>query len=132
MALLDVEGSTIDEARTPHIENAKHPKWEETLRLFLPDDEAPTGATQSVPIRLAVWDWNRKKAHEFIADAKVDLAAGSGKIKVELASRAVSGDRPVCYLRYELTPQMFFEEVEYVRVSTQAVVSTEDDSDTDD
>ena len=44
---------------------------------------------------------------------------GSGRIKVEVPSRSVSSLRPFVYFRYELTAQMYFEQVEWLRVTVE-------------
>ena len=60
---------------------------------------------------------------------QIELQAGSGKLKVEIASRSVSSLRPFAFMRYELTPQMYFEETEYVRVVAEPPVDTAGDDD---
>lgn len=57
------DGEKLDEARTPHIENARHPRWEETLRLFSPDDEVKQGSTKTSPVyvQITLMDKNKKK-----------------------------------------------------------------------
>ena len=47
-----------------------------------------------------------KKAHTLIGDVKVTLAMGTGKKRLELASRSPSSLRPFVFFRYDATPQM--------------------------
>ena len=112
-------GVRLDEARTPHIENARHPKWDETLRLFCPDDDVKQGNTKTSPVSVMItlMDKNKKKADELIGDVTIKLPVGRGKIRMEIPSRSVSSMRPFVFFRYETTAQMFFEQVEYSRVA---------------
>ena len=126
-AVLDEHGEVVDEARTPHQENMRNPKWEESLRLFLPDnDAAKTGRTAPVPVLLTLMDRNKKKADALIGELLVKLTVGSGKVKVEVPSRSVSSFRSFVHFRYEVVPQMYFEQVEYVRVVGEAESDDDD------
>ena len=70
-------------------------------------------------------DKNKKKADEFIGEVVVSLNVGSGRKKVEVPSRCVSSLRPFVFFRYDVTPQMFFEQVEYVRVTADEAEAAE-------
>jgi len=113
---LDEAGTKLDECRTPHIENVRHARWPElTLRLFLPDDEA--GAkTAPATVLITLMDKNSKKADTLIGDIKVSLAAGPGRMKVEVPSRSPSACRPHVHFRFNASAQMFFEQIEWVRL----------------
>ena len=115
---LDAKGDAVDDARTPHLENARHCKWDETLRLFYPDDDAKSTRTKTYKVLVTLMDRNKKKADELIGELKMELKCGTGRIKVELPSRSVSSMRPYVYFKYHATPQMFYERVEWVRVES--------------
>ena len=131
--MLDSSGKTkVDEARTEHLDNQRHPRWNETLRLFKPDDNlGGKSKTEPVKLMITLMDWNKKSEHVVIGEVSVSLPPGAGRIKVEVPSRCVSMARPHVYFRYDATPQMFFEKVEWVRVAAdreeqlQAVDSAE-------
>ena len=76
-------------------------------------------------------DRNKKKADALIGELLVKLTVGSGKVKVEVPSRSVSSFRPFVHFRYEVVPQMYFEQVEYVRVVGEAESDDDDDDDDD-
>ena len=126
------DGGKVDEGRTPHIENARHPKWEETVRLFVPDAEAKSTKTANVELLITLMDKNKKKEDQLIGDVKVSLPVGSGKKRVEVPSRSVSSLRPFVFFRYDATPQMYFEQVEWNRVGAEAKESKGDSTDDED
>ena len=119
LAAIDDNGEMRDQTKTSHIENSRHPSWKETLRLFMPDQEAKTPKTKPFKVLITLMDRNAKKADVLIGDVQVALKVGSGKVKIEIPSRSPSSMRPFVYFRYEATPQMYFEEVEYVRVAAE-------------
>ena len=110
-ALLNDKGEIMDETRTTHIKDTRHPRWKETLRLFAPSNDLGGSATCPANVRFTVYDYNKKKEDTFIAEATVPLKVGASYQKVELISRCVSPLRPILHFKYEATPQMFFEEV---------------------
>jgi len=128
LAVLDGHGVTMDEARTAHINNVRHPRWRETCRLFIPDDAQPS-SSKTAPIRLHVtlMDYNAKKPDVFIGEVTIPLEVGEGRVKAEVISRCVSPLRPHVYFHYEATPQMWFEEVEWARVMAEGVDDDDDD-----
>ena len=120
--LLDASGARVDEGKTDHLENQRHPKWmDTTVRLFMPDHEPPKGKTPPLKLLITLMDWNKKSNHVLIGDVEVSLPVGAGKLKVEVPSRCVSMSRPFVYLQYDVAPQMFFEQVEWVRVEAEKV-----------
>lgn len=112
----DARGVQVDEVRTPHVTNVRHAQWNMTLRLFLRDEDISSSRTAPVVLVCSLMDKNNKKADYLIGDVKLELHAGSGKVKVEVPSRCVSSCRPHIFFHYEVTPQMFFEHVEWTRV----------------
>ena len=118
--LLDASGARVDEGKTDHLENQRHPKWmDTTVRLFMPDHEPPKGKTPPLKLLVTLMDWNKKSDHKIIGEVEVPLPVGAGKVKVEVPSRCVSMSRPFVYLQYDAAPQMFFEQVEWVRVEAE-------------
>ena len=116
-ALLDAEGNKVDEGRMPHIENARNPRWKETIRLFFPDnDHSKSSKTPPLTMLITLMDRNRKKADERIGEVSCEIKAGSGKVKIEVPSVCVSSLRPFVFFHYEAMPQMHFEHDEWARV----------------
>ena len=130
--VLSASGAKLDEARTEHLDNQTHPRWSETVRLFVPDDDLG-GKSKTPPVKLLVtlMDYNKKTDDVLIGDVPVSLPVGAGKIKVEVPSRSVSMARPHVYFRYEATPQMYFEQVEWVRVAAERADQPPDEGETD-
>lgn len=61
--LLNEQGAKLDEQRLPHKENCRHPRWDEHVRLFYPDNETQGGtATAPVRMQISLWDNNNKTA----------------------------------------------------------------------
>ena len=77
--LRDAHGETVDATRTPHVDNARHPKWlDQTWRLFIPDNDAPrSGHTGPVGLHITLMDFNKKKAHGLIGEVTVSLEVSS-------------------------------------------------------
>ena len=110
----------MSEAKTEHLDNQRHPKWlDTTVHLFMPDHEPPKGKTPPLKLLVTLMDWNKKSDHKIIGEVEVPLPVGAGKVKVEVPSRCVSMSRPFVYLQYDAAPQMFFEQVEWVRVEAE-------------
>ena len=124
------KGDIVDEARTPHIENSRNPRWKETLRLFAPDEDAPA-KTKAVRVRISIWDNNNKRADVFIGDVDVKLPVGAGRIRIEVPSRCPSPLRPFIFFNYTVLPQMFFEQVEFSRVKADLEEAPPDPEDDD-
>ena len=80
---------------------------------------------------LTLMDYNKKSADVLIGDVTAKVPVGTGKIKVEVASRSVSMARPFVYFHYEATPQMYFEQVEWVRVAAERAEQPPDDCETE-
>ena len=52
---------------------------------------------------------------------QVMLPVGVGKVKVEVPSRCVSMSRPFVHFHFEVAPEMFYENMEWVRVEAEKV-----------
>ena len=116
----NVRGSTP--SRDRHQDNQRHPRWTETVRLFTSDDNvAGKGKTQPVKLSISLLDYNKKAEDTLIGEVTVQLQPGAGRTKVEVPSRCVSMARPFVYFRYDATPQMFYEQAEWVRVAADRV-----------
>ena len=76
-------------------------------------------------------DKNKKSEDDLVGDVTVQLNVGAGMKKVEVPSRSVSSLRPHVFFRYECTPQMYFEQVEWQRVGGSPEGDKDDDYDSD-
>ena len=72
-----------------------------------------------------LWDHDKGgvATDDMIGEAQVVIKAGKGKVKLEIPSQYAMCTRPHVYFHYRATPQMFFEQVEYVRVSGEEVAN---------
>ena len=124
-------GKSVDETRTSHVENVYRAAWTETFRLFFPDDDDLERS--QTKIQISLMDKNKKKADVLIGDATVLLKNGSGRMRVEIASRCVSAARPFVSFHYEAPPEMYFEVADWIKetdlVEDDAAVSEYDSDD---
>ena len=125
---IDEKGNFCDEARTSWLKDVRSPHWKETLRLFVPDQDVAGQKTRPFNLQITLMDHN-KKTDTLIGDVKIALKVGAGKVKIEIPSRSPSPMRPFVYFKYEATPQMYFEQVEFVRVAQEESINDGDDDD---
>ena len=134
-SLVRDDDAVVDDTRTPHVNNVRHARWNDTLRLFWPDDQTESSDTEPMRLKITLMDKNNKKKDALIGDITLPIDVGAGDIKVEVPSRCVSPLRPFVYFHFESTPEMYFETVEWTRVTdliesaNQNVNHTEDGSD---
>jgi len=130
-SLLDANGTKIDEAKTTHRDNVRKCHWHgEVLKLFANDnkDGSPTDVSHPVSVLVQLMDYNKKSADYLIGELTMTLKVGKGRKVTEVPSRCVSSARPYIYFEYEVTPNLFFEQTEIVRVAT---ISDDNDEDTE-
>ena len=61
-------------------------KFKESLRLFYPDDQASSGPTPDLIVRITLMDYNARKTHTYIGETTVPIKVGIGTGRYEVKS----------------------------------------------